>query len=242
MKEDKGARKLLKKALDQVEDGNWEEVEELASKAREKYDQKKDKNGSLEAFALVLRAKARDFEETQDYRNAAGALTRAVLIYTKLGMIEENVHLIKKQAYDLEQSGQQNMRQKKFIEAAVDFEQAAIAHFKNNERVGQVECRAKAYICRAAVEKSISGRKNFLRQAISLFQNVGIRTPLIQGHMEYYTGLFQQLEDTQSAKKHFQLAKSYYSQANYQQGVKRIESLISMMKDEQKEEKVGFNM
>lgn len=231
---------LLGQAEEAGRSKEWDKAMEFAGQAREYCEKHKDDEGFSKALALYFEYKGYKALETGDHIEAATAIGRAVAFYTKMGMEAQVPHLIEAQASSFKQAGKYHMSQRRFLDAAADFEQAALAYFKLKKSAEQLESRAKAYVCRAAGEKTLAGRKNFLKQAIDMLEQAGIRTPLVRGHLEYYTALFNRLENPAKALPHLQAAAEYYAQAGRKAKVREVKQMISQIEDIPSEQPRGF--
>ena len=240
-KDSSKATQLLTEAQSLADNQQFEAAMKTAERAKEEFEKLDDDTGVSQSLGLYFACKGYIALEHGDNLEAATALGRSIAFYTKLGVVNEIKALIELQAKSYEKAGREKMKEKKFSEAASIYEQAALAYFRIKEVPHQLECRAKAYVCRAAGEKTLSGRKNFLKQAIDVLDQAGIRTPTVRGLMEYYTALFMQLENPQKALPHLQNALNIYMQIGNQAKVREVQAMIDRIMNAPAKDPVGFH-
>lgn len=153
---------------------------------------------------------------------AANYLGRAGGFYQRLGLIQELQKVYETQAKILLYIARNLMKERRFIEAASYFEQAAIAYQKLNKRAEELDCKAKSYVSRAAAEKTIAGRKVFLKKAVDLMEEKGSDEPIIKGQSAYYNALFVEDERPDLALQYYAEALQYFQLANAKGRIEEI--------------------
>ena len=143
--------------------------------------------------------------------------------YQRLNMLSEQERVFTQQANILRVLARNLMAEKKFVDSASYFEQAAMAYQKLNMKFDELDCKAKSYVSRAAAEKSISGRKLYLKKAVELIDEKGTDEPVIKGHLAYYNALFNEDDLPQIALKYYAEALQYYQLAGVESRVTEIQ-------------------
>lgn len=160
---------------------------------------------------------------------SANYLGRSGGFYLRLSMDSELQRVHEKQAKILLVIARQVMKEKKFVEAASFFERAAISFQRIGNTAEELDCKAKSYISRAAAEKTISGRKGFLKKAVELIGEKGSDEPIIKAHLAYYNGLFIEDEKTELALKYYTEALQNYQLSGVVGRVEEIKKKIDRL-------------
>ncbi|MHA1685891.1 MAG: hypothetical protein ACTSYD_05695 [Candidatus Heimdallarchaeaceae archaeon] len=153
---------------------------------------------------------------------AANYLGRAGGFYHRLGLAQELQRVYELQAKILLYIARNLMKERRFVEAASYFEQAAIAYQRLNRKAEELDCKAKSYVSRAAAEKTIAGRKVFLKKAVDLMEEKGSDEPLIKAQSAYYNALFVEDERPDLALQYYAEALQYFQLANATSRVEEI--------------------
>ena len=160
---------------------------------------------------------------------AANYLGRSGGFYQRLGMVTEFQRVFEKQAKILRVIAKQLMQEKRFVDAASYFEQAAIAYQRLKNKAEEMDCKAKSYISRAAAEKNISGRKLYLKKAVELIEERGSDEPVIKAHLAYYNALFVEDEKPELALKYYTDALQNYQLAGSKNRIEEIKGKIQKL-------------
>ncbi|MHA1304496.1 MAG: hypothetical protein ACTSQE_09215 [Candidatus Heimdallarchaeaceae archaeon] len=184
--------------------------------------------GLLYEYKAELAIKENKALEASNYLGRSGGF------YMRLQMIQDLERVYKKQAEILLILSRQYMKDKRFIEAASYFEQAAMAFQKLKNKEMELDCKAKAYVSRAAAEKTIAGRKNYLKKATQLMEETGTNNPIIKGHLAYYNALFVQDEKEELALKYLSEAMQNYQLAGMRKRVEEIKKMIQNIMEKSK--------
>ncbi len=160
---------------------------------------------------------------------AANYLGRSGGFYHRLGMITEYQRVFEQQAKILRVMAIQQMKERRFVDAASYFEQAAIAYQRLNNKADEMDCKAKSYISRAAAEKHISGRKLYLKKAVELIEERGSEEPVIKAHLAFYNALFVEDEKPEMALKYYAEALQNYQLAGSQSRIQEIKEKVEKL-------------
>ncbi len=160
---------------------------------------------------------------------AANYLGRSGGFYQRLGMITEYQRVFEQQAKILLVIAKQLMQERRFVDAASYFEQAAIAYQRLNNKAEEMDCKAKSYISRAAAEKHISGRKLYLKKAVELIEERGSDEPIIKAHLAFYNGLFVEDERPELALQYYSDALQNYQLAGSKSRIKEVKAKMEKL-------------
>ncbi|UJG40249.1 MAG: hypothetical protein K9W45_10465 [Candidatus Heimdallarchaeum aukensis] len=205
----------------------YQEATETIEKAIALFTQENDRQKLDLSKALFYEFKAEQSIKSNRALEASNYLGRAGGFYMRLHMVNDLNRVYKKQADILLILARQTMKEKHFIEAASYFEQAAMAYQKLKNKEMELDCKAKSYVSRAAAEKTISGRKVYLRKAVEIMQETGTDNPIIKGHLAYYNGLFIKEEKKEEALRYFSEALQNYQKAGMSKRVEEIKKMIN---------------
>ncbi len=207
---------------------NYIKAVELIENAIELLKNENDRKKMDLAKALLYEYKAEISIKENKALESSNYLGRSGGFYMRLQMMNDLERVYKKQADILLILSKRYMAEKRFIEAASYYEQAAMSFQKLNKKEIELDCKAKAYVCRAAAEQTITGRKKFLKKAVELMEETGTNNPVIKGHLAYYNGLFVQDDRKDLALKYFSEALENYQLAGM---TKRVEEIKKMIED-----------
>lgn len=216
------ANEHLGKARLAAQKKNYSEASECANKAIEIFKQNENRKQLDSTKALYYEYLGMNAIKFNKALEAANYLGRSGGFYHRLGMVTEYQRIFHQQAKILRVMARQFMSDKRFVEAASHFEQAAIAYQRIDIKAEEMDCRAKSYISRAAAEKNISGRKVFLKKAVELMEEKGSDEPIIKAHLAYYNALFVEEEKPQMALKYYSEALQNYQLAGSQARIQEV--------------------
>ncbi|OLS33301.1 MAG: hypothetical protein HeimAB125_00230 [Candidatus Heimdallarchaeota archaeon AB_125] len=160
---------------------------------------------------------------------AANYLGRSGGFYHRLGMITEFQRVFEQQAKILRVIARQLMQERRFVDAASHFEQAAMAYQRLNNKADEMDCKAKSYISRAAAEKHISGRKLYLKKAVELIEERGSEEPIIKAHLAFYNALFVEDERPKLALQYYSDALQNYQLAGSQSRIQEVKAKMEKL-------------
>ena len=223
------ANEFIGKAKQAGQQKRYKEAIEFAQKAIELLKGSEDRRRLDLARALFNEYSAEIAIKEDKAQEAASFLGRAGGFYQRLSMYQDLHKVYKKQAHILLIIARMLMKEKRFIEAASHFEQAAIAFQRIGSKADELDCKAKSFISRAAAEKTISGRKGFLRKAVELIEEKGGDEPVIRGHLAYYNALFVEDEKPEKALRYYAEALQYYQLAGLQSRIAEIKKKMEKL-------------
>jgi len=223
------ANEHLGKARLAAQQKKYREASEHAEKAIEIFKQNENKKQIDLAKASYYEYLGMDAIKFNKALEAANYLGRSGGFYHHLGLIKEYQRIFNQQAKILRVIAGQLMKEKRFVEAASHFEQAAIAYQRIDIRSEELDCKAKSYISRAAAEKNISGRKVFLKKAVELIEERGSDEPVIKAHLAYYNALFVEAENPQLALKYYSEALQHYQLAGSQGRIEEVKEKVKFL-------------
>ncbi len=160
---------------------------------------------------------------------AANYLGRSGGFYHRLGMVTEYQRVFEQQAKILRVMAIQQMKERRFVDAASYFEQAAISYQRLDNKADEMDCKAKSYISRAAAEKHISGRKLYLKKAVELIEERGSEEPVIKAHLAFYNALFVEDEKPEMALKYYAEALHNYQLAGSRSRIQEIKEKVEKL-------------
>lgn len=219
----------LGKARLEAQKKNYSEAAKCAEKAIEIFKESENRKQIDLAKALHYEYLGMDAIKFNKALEAANYLGRSGGFYHRLGMVSEFQRIFEQQAKILRVIARQFMQEKRFVDAASRFEQAAIAYQRIDMKADELDCKAKSYISRAAAEKNISGRKVFLKKAVELIEEKGSNEPIIKAHLAYYNGLFVEDEKPQLALKFYSEALQNYQLAGSQGRIEEIKEKMRLL-------------
>ena len=223
------ANELLGKARLVAQQKKYGEASEHAEKAIEIFKQNENRKQIDLAKALHNEYLGMDAIKFNKALEAANYLGRSGGFYHRLGMISEYQRIFNHQAKILRVIARQLMKEKRFVEAASHFEQAAMAYQRIENKAEELDCKAKSYISRAAAEKNISGRKVFLKKAVEVMGERGSDEPIIKAHLAYYNALFVEDEKPQLALKHYSEALQNYQLAGSHGRIEEVKEKMKIL-------------
>ncbi len=223
------ANEHLGKARLAAQHKKYGEASEYAEKAIEIFKQNENRKQIDLAKALYYEYLGLNAIKFDKALEAANYLGRSGGFYHRLGLITEYQRIFHQQAKILRVIAGQLMKEKRFVEAASHFEQAAMAYQRIDNKVEELDCKAKSYISRAAAEKNISGRKVFLKKAVELMEERGSDEPVIKAHLAYYNALFVEEEKPQLALKYYSEALQNYQLAGSQGRVEEVKEKMTTL-------------
>ncbi|MHA1516953.1 MAG: hypothetical protein ACTSPF_15625 [Candidatus Heimdallarchaeaceae archaeon] len=144
-------------------------------------------------------------------------------------MIAEYQRVFEQQAKILRVMAIQQMKERRFVDAASYFEQAAMAYQRLDDKADEMDCKAKSYISRAAAEKHISGRKLYLKKAVELIEERGSEEPIIKAHLAFYNALFVEDEKPEMALKYYAEALQNYQLAGSKSRIQEIKEKVEKL-------------
>lgn len=223
------ANEHIGKARLAAQQKKYGEASEHAEKAIEIFSQNENRKQIDLAKALHYEYLGMDAVKFNKALEAANYLGRSGGFYHRLGLIAEYQRIFHQQAKILRVIARQFMKEKRFVEAASHFEQAAIAYQRIDIKAEELDCKAKSYISRAAAEKNISGRKVFLKKAVELMGERGSDEPVIKAHLAYYNALFVEDEKPQIALKYYSEALQNYQLAGSQGRIEEVKEKMKIL-------------
>ena len=223
------ANEELGKARVAAQQENYKEAAKFAEKAIEILKEEDNRKQMDLARALQNEYHGLDSIKYNKALEAANYLGRSGGFYHRLGMITEYQRVYEKQAKILLVIAKQLMQERRFVDAASYFEQAAIAYQRLNNKADEMDCKAKSYISRAAAEKNISGRKLYLKKAVDLIEERGSDEPIIKAHLAFYNALFIEDEKPELALKYYTDALQNYQLAGSQSRIQEIKTKIEKL-------------
>lgn len=223
------ANEHLGKARLAAQQKKYKEASEHAEKAIEIFKETESRKQIDLAKAVYYEYLGMDAIKFNKALEAANYLGRSGGFYHRLAMVTEYQRIFDHQAKILRVIARQLMTEKRFVEAASHFEQAAIAYQRIKNKAEELDCKAKSYISRAAAEKNISGRKVFLKKAVELMEEKGSDEPIIRAHLAYYNALFVEDENPKLALKFYSEALQNYQLAGSKGRIEEIKEKMTTL-------------